>query len=190
MAQPNNGHNIGSVTGPTSSQSDSSLTGTNIKAEYTISNATKASSSPASQNHTGTEQHTKLQAPIPASSSSSSTILSRGWWQKCQKGWRRIKQGPLEWVLTPVKWLGSRLKTALLSFNKVTIILGMILATIFSIPAWKGLKIQAWTTQKDFYEYCKAEIAVRDKSAMPRSRLGCPHLLIHTSAPRHINRGL
>ncbi|KAH7089062.1 hypothetical protein FB567DRAFT_323899 [Paraphoma chrysanthemicola] len=158
MAQPNNGHSIRSVAGSTSSHGDGPLTGTNIKAENTVRNATKASSAPVSQTHTVTEQHTILQAPTPASSSSPSTILSQGWSHKCQKGWSHIKQGPLEWLLTPLKWLGSRLKTVLLSFNKITIVLGMILATIFSIPAWKGLKIQAWTTRKDFYEYCKAEM--------------------------------
>ncbi|KAH3909797.1 hypothetical protein HBH56_152460 [Parastagonospora nodorum] len=34
-----------------------------------------------------------------------------------------------------------------------------ILIDIIGIPAWQGLQIQTWTSQKDFLEYCNAELS-------------------------------
>lgn len=60
--------------------------------------------------------------------------------------------------LTLLKRPMKAIKTVVSSFGKMTIVLSMVLATIYSIPAWKGLQLQAWTSQKDFLEYCQSEM--------------------------------
>jgi hypothetical protein len=77
---------------------------------------------------------------------------------RLQRAWSALGQGSLKSPIAAITWLCSGLKTVFFSYGRITVMLGMILATIYSIPAWKGLQLQTWTSRKDFFEYCQAEL--------------------------------
>jgi hypothetical protein len=72
--------------------------------------------------------------------------------------WTGFKQGPFRLPIAAMKRTGSGLRTVIRSYGKITVLLGMVLATILSVPSWRGLQLQIWTSKKDFFEYCKGEL--------------------------------
>jgi hypothetical protein len=79
-------------------------------------------------------------------------VLSHHFWHV----WQRIDQGPLKFIVVPVKWLVRHIKASV-SFDMITMIVSLALVVVFGYPAWKALNLQDWTSRKDVLEHCSDE---------------------------------
>jgi hypothetical protein len=49
---------------------------------------------------------------------------------------------------------------SLKSFDRVNIIVGLIISAIVVVPAWRAYVIAQWTARKDFVEYCRINLVI------------------------------
>jgi hypothetical protein len=129
---------------------------TNGHAVSTSGSASNVNSYASSTNTPNAVPNSSPRMPngIPVHWSSALTSASNAFWQ----AWSKYIRGPLQQPIVFLKWVCTGIKTVCLSYGKVTIFLGMVLATIYSIPAWQGYRLQVWTSQKDYVEYCNDEL--------------------------------
>ena len=65
---------------------------------------------------------------------------------------------PWECVGPSIRHFFGRVKKKLKSPNRSTIIVSLIIGTIFGVPTWLSLRLAAWTSKKDFYMHCLEQL--------------------------------
>jgi hypothetical protein len=56
--------------------------------------------------------------------------------------------------LRPNRPLFHPLKLVWQSYTRLCILLALLIATAFGIPAWLGYQLAAWTAKKEYHDFC------------------------------------